>query len=43
MNLYKGGPNNIAAKMNTKTISFHPIAMTGSQAMVLIRMANNPI
>ena len=43
MNLYIGGPNNIAAKMNTKNISFHPIAMTGSQAMMLIRMTNDPI
>jgi hypothetical protein len=43
MNLYNGGPNKIATKINTKNISFHPIAMTGSQAVVLIRMASNPI
>lgn len=43
INLYNGGPNNIPTKINTKNISFHPIAMTGSQAIVLIRMADNPI
>jgi hypothetical protein len=43
MNRYNGGPNSIAAKINTINISFQPIAMTGSQAKVVVRIVNNPI
>ena len=42
MNLYNGGPNNIPTKIITKSISFHPIAMTGSQASVLNKSASQP-
>ena len=42
INLYSGGPNNIPTKIITKNISFHPIAMTGSQAIILVRIATNP-
>ena len=36
-----GGPNRNATRMKTKNISFHPIAMTGSQAPIVnIRIAN---
>jgi len=43
MNLYRGGPNRNAMRINTKNNSRQPIAMTGSHASVLIKSANNPL
>lgn len=42
MNLYNGGPNRNDIRINMKNISFHPMAMTGSQASVLIKSASKP-
>jgi hypothetical protein len=43
MNLYSGGPNRNAIRINMKNSSLQPIAITGSQASVLMRSATHPL
>ena len=43
MNLYSGGPSKVAITRNRNKNSSHPTAITGRQASVLIRSANNPL